>query len=204
MTVGREPTAIGPLRILIVEDDTLVGMGLRSQLERLGHEVVGQASTASEASGMFQSQNPDLVLLDIRLDGVDGIDLAKSLMAVRRVPMIIISAYGEAELIDRASAAGVFGYLIKPVTLEGVKAQIDVAVRRFADQQKLIEENQSLTQTLEMRKLVEKAKGIFMKRLGLSEEDAHRRLQQESQRRRVGMGEIVRKIIESEEIMGGG
>jgi response regulator NasT len=204
MTVGREPTAIGPLRILIVEDDTLVGMGLRSQLERLGHEVVGQASTASEASGMFQSQNPDLVLLDIRLDGVDGIDLAKSLMAVRRVPMIIISAYGEAELIDRASAAGVFGYLIKPVTLEGVKAQIDVAVRRFADQQKLIEENQSLTQTLEMRKLVEKAKGIFMKRLGLSEEDAHRRLQQESQRRRVGMGEIARKIIESEEIMGGG
>jgi response regulator NasT len=144
------------------------------------------------------------VLLDIRLDGVDGIDLAKSLMAVRRVPMIIISAYGEAELIDRASAAGVFGYLIKPVTLEGVKAQIDVAVRRFADQQKLIEENQSLTQTLEMRKLVEKAKGIFMKRLGLSEEDAHRRLQQESQRRRVGMGEIARKIIESEEIMGGG
>jgi response regulator NasT len=192
------------LRVLIVEDDTLVGMGLRSQLERLGHVVIGQAATAPEATELYRSQKPDLVLMDIRLDDTDGIELAKALLALRRVPMIIISAYSEAELIERASAAGVFGYLIKPVTLEGVKAQIDVAVRRFADQQKLIEENQSLTQTLEMRKLVEKAKGIFMKRLGLSEEDAHRRLQQESQRRRVGMGEIARKIIESEEIMGGG
>jgi response regulator NasT len=110
------------LRVLIVEDDTLVGMGLRSQLERLGHVVIGQAATAPEATELYRSQKPDLVLMDIRLDDTDGIELAKALLALRRVPMIIISAYSEAELIERASAAGVFGYLIKPVTLEGVQA----------------------------------------------------------------------------------
>jgi response regulator NasT len=192
------------LRVLIVEDDTLVGMGLRSQLERLGHVVIGQAATAPEATELYRSQKPDLVLMDIRLDDTDGIELAKALLALRRVPMIIISAYSEAELIERASAAGVFGYLIKPVTLEGVQAQIEVAMRRFAEQESLIEKNESLMQMLETRKLVEKAKGIFMKRLGLSEADAHRRLQQESQRRRVGMDEIAKKIIESEELLGGG
>lgn len=203
MAGKQKPPAIGPLRVLIVEDDTLVGMGLRSQLERLGHTVVGQGATVSEATNLFRSQKPDLVLMDIRLDGTDGIDLARALLAERRVPMIIVSAYGDAELISRAGVAGVFGYLIKPVSMEGVQAQIEVAMRRFGEQEKLIAENQTLSQTLEMRKLVEKAKGIFMKRLGLSEADAHRRLQQESQRRRVEMGEIARKIIESEEMLGG-
>jgi len=204
MTSKQTTSTAGPLRVLIVEDDTLVGMGLRSQLERLGHTVVGQAATGAEAADLFRSHKPDLVLMDIRLDDGDGIELAKALLAERRAPMIIISAYGGPELIGRASAAGVFGYLIKPVSVESVQAQIEVAVQRFREQEKLIAENEALAQTLEARKLVEKAKGIFMKRLGLSEADAHRRLQQESQRRRLGMAEIARKIIESEELLGGG
>ena len=199
----QKPSETGPLRVLIVEDDTLVGMGLRSQLEKLGHMVVAQAATAAEATEQFRLQKPDLILMDIRLDGTDGIELTKTLLAERRVPTIIISAYSDAELIARAGDAGVFGYLIKPVSAESVQAQIEVAVRRFAEQEKLIAENELLSQTLETRKLVEKAKGIFMKRLGLSEADAHRRLQQESQRRRMGMGEIAQKIIESEELLGG-
>lgn len=204
MPAKQTPQTVGHLRVLIVEDDTLVGMGLRSQLEKLGHTVVGQAATSEEAMQLFGLHKPDLVLMDIRLDGVDGIDLACALLAQRRVSMIIISAYGDTELIGRASEAGVFGYLIKPVTQEGLQAQIEVAVTRFREQEKLIAEKQTLEQTLESRKLVEKAKGIFMKRLGLSEPDAHRRLQQESQRRRVGMAEIAKKIIESEELLGGG
>lgn len=203
MTGKQKPSEVGPLSVLIVEDDTLVGMGLRSQLEKLGHAVIGQAAIAAEAKELFQSKKPDLILMDIRLDGTDGIELTKTLLAERRVPTIIISAYSDAELIARAGDAGVFGYLIKPVSAESVQAQIEVAVRRFAEQEKLIAENELLSQTLETRKLVEKAKGIFMKRLGLSEADAHRRLQQESQRRRMGMGEIAQKIIESEELLGG-
>lgn len=201
------PESVAPslssLRVLVVEDDTLVGMGLSRQLERLGHVVVGHAANAVEAESLFTAQDPDLVLMDIRLDDTDGIALARKLLQQRRVPMIIISAYSDAQLIDRASAAGAFGYLIKPVSAESVQAQIEVAVRRFREHEQVLREKETLAQTLETRKLVERAKGIFMKRLGLSEEEAHRRLQQESQRRRINMNELARRIIESEELLGG-
>lgn len=188
------------LRVLIVEDDTLVGMGLRAQLEKIGHKVIGQASDGEEATKLFREGNPELVLMDIRLDQTDGIELAGQLLAERRVPMIIISAYSDKELIDRAAAAGVFGYLVKPVNGEALAAQIGVVLTRFGEHQKLMEENQNLLQTLETRKLVERAKGILMKRLNLAEPDAHRRLQQESQKRRISIAEIAKRIIESEEL----
>src|SRR4051812_14032762 len=111
-------------RVLIVEDETLVGLGLKSNLERLGHEVVGQASTVIEATALFRAKLPDLVLMDIRLDAGDGITLASELLKERHYPMIILSAYSDRELVDRASAAGVFGYLIKPVSPEALAAQI--------------------------------------------------------------------------------
>lgn len=195
--------APGKRRILIVEDDTLVGIGLRSQLEKLGHEVVGQASSAAEGKSLYREKKPDVVLMDIRLDGADGINLATELLAERRCPMVILSAYGDKELIERASSAGVFGYLIKPVTAEGLQAQIEVAVRRFQEREKLIAEKESLTQTLETRKLVERAKGIFMKRMNLDEAEAHRRLQLESQKRRIGIADLAKRVIESEELLGG-
>lgn len=194
------PQAVPHLRALIVEDDTLVGMGLRSQLEKLGHKVIGQAADGAEATKLFREEAPELVLMDIRLDQTDGIELAGQLLAERRVPMIIVSAYSDKELIDRAAAAGVFGYLVKPVAVEALAAQIGVALTRFAELQKLLEENQTLLQTLETRKLVERAKGILMKRLNLAEPDAHRRLQQESQKRRISIADIAKRIIESEEL----
>jgi AmiR/NasT family two-component response regulator len=190
-------------RVLVVEDDTLVGIGLKSQLERLGHTVVGQASTAEQAVALFTDQKPDIVLVDIRLDGADGIELARQLLAERRCPMIIISAYSDPELINRASAAGVFGYLIKPVSPEALAAQIEVSFERFSDQEKIQKEKDALAQTLESRKLVERAKGIFMKRFQLDEPEAHRRLQLESQKRRISLPELAKKIIESEELLGG-
>ncbi len=192
------------LRVMVVEDDTLVGLGLKAQLEKLGHEVVGQASSATEAFSMFATTKPDIVLLDIRLEGVDGIDLAGQLLKVRRCLMVVISAFSDKALIDRAAAAGVFGYLIKPVAPEGLAAQIEIALRRFEEQERLQRENEQLTQTLETRKLVERAKGIFMKRLNLDEAEAHKRLQQESQKRRLSMPDLARRIIESEELLGGG
>ncbi|MDB5289253.1 MAG: response regulator receiver and domain protein [Phycisphaerales bacterium] len=190
-------------RVLIVEDDTLVGMGLRAQLEKLGHEVVGQASTAVEAQTLYRDKAPDIVLLDIRLNGVDGIDLAGQLLKERRLPMIVVSAFSDKELIERASLAGVFGYLIKPVSIEGLAAQIEVAIRRFEEHEKVLAEKEALAQTLETRKLVERAKGIFMKRLKLDEPEAHKRLQQESQKRRMSLTDLAKKIIESEELLGG-
>jgi len=191
-----------PLRVLIVEDDTLVGMGLRGQLEKLGHSVVGQAAAALEAKAMFERDQPDLVLLDIRLNGADGIDLATELLAARRCPMIIISAYSDRSLIERASVAGVCGYLIKPVNEKGLEAQIEVAVQRFTEQENLRLEKEKLIADLETRKLMDRAKGILMKRANLPEDEAHRRLQQESQKRRISMADLCRRIIESDEVMG--
>src|SRR4029453_13189544 len=127
-------------RVLIVEDDTLVGMGLKAQLERMGHAVTGQASTASEALAMYREHVPDVVLLDIRLNGDDGIEVARPLLRERRCPMVIVSSYSDRELIERASAAGVFGYLIKPVNAEALQAQIEVAVQRFNEQEQLAAE----------------------------------------------------------------
>lgn len=194
--------AQGGKRVLIVEDDTLVGMGLKANLERLGHTVIGQAGHSSEAAQLFREQKPDLVLIDIRLNADDGIDLAGQLLAERRVPIIVVTAYSDPQLIDRATSVGIFGYLIKPVSFEALGAQIQVALKRFGEQEKLIQENEALTQNLEARKLIERAKGIFMKRLNLSEADAHRRLQQESQRRRISLVDLARKVIESEDLLG--
>ena len=190
-------------RVLIVEDDVLVGMGLKAHLEKLGHSVVGQASPGAGAMAQYREHVPDIVLMDIRLNGSDGIDVARELLAERRCPMIVISAYSDRELIDRASDAGVFGYLIKPASAEALRAQIEVAVRRFDEQEKLSAEKRELEQTLETRKLIERAKGIFMKRLGLDEPEAHRRLQQESQKRRINIAELAKRVIESEEMLGG-
>jgi len=192
----------GSLRVLIVEDDSLVGMVLASHLKNLGHTVVGQADTAKQATELFRQHQPDLVLADIRLRNEDGIQLAGELLAERPCPMVIVSAYAEKELIERASAAGVYGYLIKPVSEPALAAQIEVAVRRFADTQRLRAEKQKLATDLETRKLVDRAKGILMKRAGLTEEEAHRRLQQESQKRRIAMNDLCRRIIESDELMG--
>jgi two-component system, response regulator PdtaR len=197
---GETPTP--RRRVLIVENETLVGMGLRSQLERLGHEVVGQASTAADALIMHHDRQPDLLLVDIRLGNDDGIALAQQLIKMRRVPVLIVSAFSDKALVDRAAAAGVFGYLIKPPSVESLHAQITVAVSRQREQEQLLQENQSLTQTLETRKLVEKAKGIFMRRLKLDEPEAHKRLQLESQKRRISLADLARKIIESEEFLG--
>src|SRR5208283_5099471 len=125
------------------------------------------------------------------------------LLAIRACPIIIITAFGDNALIDRASAAGVFGYLIKPVSDASLRAQIEVAIARFREHMVLLAEKESLAQNLETRKLMERAKGILMRRLNLSEADAHRRLQQESQNRRIGLADLSRKVIESEELLGG-
>jgi len=190
-------------KILIVEDETLVGMGLQDQLTRLGHDVVAQAASATEALEQFRLRQPDVVLVDVRLNGGDGVELAAECQKIRRVPMVVISAYSDPDLIRRAGEAGVFGYLVKPVEQGQLAAQLAVAVRRFRESEQLRLEKDQLAANLETRKLVERAKGIFMRRLHLDEPEAHKRLQQESQKRRISLADLARKIIESEELLGG-
>src|SRR5688572_12589079 len=115
-------STVGRLRAMIVEDDTFVGMGLKKDLERLGHTVVAHASNAPDARAAYAEHRPDLVMMDIRLDNADGIELAAELLKERRCPMVILSAYSEQRLIERAGEAGVFGYLIKPASVESLQA----------------------------------------------------------------------------------
>jgi response regulator NasT len=165
--------------------------------------VVGEAATAPDAEALYLDKRPDVVLMDIRLDGIDGIELAARLLTLGRAPMVILSAFSDQELVDRASSAGVFGYLIKPVSPESLQAQIEVSIHRFEEHEKVLAEKDELVKAMETRKLVERAKGIFMKRLNLDEPEAHKRLQQESQKRRMSLADLAKKIIESEDLLGG-
>ena len=192
----------GTRQVLIVEDNSFIALGLRGDLEQLGHHVVGLAADAEEARQLFRARAPDLVLMDIRLGTDDGIELTRQLYAERAVPVVIVSAFSDAELVARAADAGVFGYLVKPVAPDALRVQIAVAVRRFDEAQALARENAQRTGKLETRKLIEKAKGILMKRLNLDEETAHRRLQLESQKRRINITETAKRVIESEKIVG--
>jgi response regulator NasT len=190
------------MRVLLVEDDTFVGGQIQACLQRLGHTVVGQPSHEAQALEQFDSFTPDLVIMDVRLDKTDGIDLTGKLLTRRAVPVVIVSAFSDDELIQRAAAAGVFGYLIKPVSEHSLAAAIAVAVGRFNETLHLQTQNQELAQALETRKLLDRAKGILMKHLKLAEPDAHKRIQSEAQKRRISIGEMAKRVIESEELLG--
>ena len=195
-------TRNGVRNVLIVEDNSFIALGLRGDLEQLGHRVVGMAADAEEARQLFRERAPDLVLMDIRLGKDDGLELTRQLYAERACPVVIVSAFSDAELVARASEVGVFGYLVKPVAPDSLRVQIAVAVRRFEESQALVREHAQLLHKLETRKLIEKAKGILMKRLNLDEETAHRRLQLESQKRRINIAETAKRVIDSEKVLG--
>src|SRR5262245_53019204 len=143
-------TAAGPianpavLRVLIVEDDTFVGGQIEACLQRLGHRMVGQPSHEAQAMQQFAESSPDLVIMDVRLDKTDGIDLTGKLLAQRAVPVVIVSAFSDDELVKRAAAAGVFGYLVKPVNDRSLAAAIAVAIGRFNETVHLQKQNQEL------------------------------------------------------------
>jgi response regulator NasT len=196
------PTRNGTRQVLIVEDNSFIALGLRGDLEQLGHEVVGMAADAAEARELFRAREPNLLLMDVRLGKDDGIELTRQLFAERPCPVVIVSAFSDAELVARATDVGVFGYLVKPVAPDALRVQIAVAVRRFEESQVLQQENRDLLARLESRKVIEKAKGILMKRLSLDEEAAHRRLQLESQKRRINIAECAKRVIESEKMLG--
>jgi response regulator NasT len=187
-------TRNGTRQVLIVEDNSFIALGLRGDLEQLGHEVVGMAADAAEARQLFSERAPNLLLMDIRLGKDDGIELTRQLYAERACPVVIVSAFSDAELVARATEVGVFGYLVKPVAPDSLRVQIAVAVRRFEESQKLQQENQALLTRLESRKLIEKAKGILMRTANLAEEAAMRKLQRmasDSNRKLTAVAQMV-------------
>ncbi|HYF65703.1 MAG TPA: response regulator [Herpetosiphonaceae bacterium] len=190
-----------PIRILLAEDNDLVALTLQEYLSDLGFAVVGVARTGKEALDLAQQQQPDLAILDIKLPEMDGTEVAERIYAERPLPIIMVTAFTDRETIRKAERAGALGYLVKPVTAEALTPAIDIALARFAEIKALREEVDALHESLEARKLVERAKGILMQRLSISEHDAYERLRQRAREKRVKLKDIAQTIIDAEALL---
>ncbi len=189
-----------PLAILIADDDSLHVMSLRQQLEELGHQVVAEAYTGREALHLASIRQPDLALLDIVMPDMDGIEAARRIHATQPIPIVLLSAHSEERLARRADEAGVFAYLVKPVTAQDLRPALLLASSRYQEFQVLRQEVADLRQALETRKLVERAKGILMRRLHLTEEEAFRRLQKRSQDENRKLRDVAEAVITADEM----
>lgn len=189
-------------RILIAEDNDLVSLTLEEQLKGLGYEVIGIARSGTEAISLANRLSPDLIIMDIRMPEMEGTEAAAHIRDHRPVPIIMLTAYADKETIRKAEAAGALAYLVKPVNENELPPAIDIALARFKELEKLRAEVVELQESLEARKLIERAKGILMQRLGLSERDAYERLRQRARDKRTKMKDIAQAIIEAEELLG--
>ena len=183
------------LRVLVADDDDAVRSALAHLVESLGHEVVAQARDGLEAVALTQETSPTLLLLDIRMPRCDGLEAAKTILHQTPVAIVIVTAYADETLMDQAAEVGVFSYLVKPVTRERLAAAISTARARFADLQVLRQEVGTLQQALEARKLIERAKGIVMRDLGVTEQDAYRWLKRTSSLSNQPIVEVARRVV---------
>ncbi len=190
------------IRVVIADDESVVCMDLREMLTNLGYLVVGEAGDGRSAVNLARELRPDLVLMDIKMPDLDGIEAARMLTEERLAPVVLLTAFSQRELIDRAKEAGVVGYLVKPIQESDLAPAIEVALSRFAEFRELEHEVDDLQEQLETRKLVDRAKGILMDTQGLSEAEAFRRIQKMSMNTRKSMKEIAQAVILTHEVRG--
>src|SRR5215213_7742986 len=169
------------MRILVAEDETIIRLDLRALLERAGFEVCAEAKDGEQAVELARSEQPDLAILDVKMPKLDGIEAARRILDERPLPIVMLTAYGQDELVARAVEAGVFGYLVKPFREADLLPAIATARARHEELSALREEADSLADALAARKAIERAKGLLMERDGLTEEEAFTRLRKASQ-----------------------
>jgi response regulator NasT len=187
------------LRIVVADDEADMRDYFRKMLPHLGHRIVAVAENGRELVQLCKEQRPDLVVTDIKMPDMDGIDAAKEIYRALAVPVILVSAYHDAELIARAEADHIMGYLVKPIKQADLEPVIALAMRRFEQFQELRKEAADLRQALEDRKIIERAKGVLMKKVRLDEHDAFRRLQKLASDKNLKLVEIARMILTAEE-----
>jgi response regulator NasT len=193
---------VAAIRILIAEDNDLVSLTLEEQLKGLGYDVIGIARSGAEAVNLAGRLKPDLIMMDIRMPEMEGTEAAARIRDASPVPIIMLTAYADKETIKKAEAAGALAYLVKPVNENELPPAINIAMARFKELQSLRAQVNELEDSLEARKLIERAKGILMQRLGLNERDAYERLRQRARDKRAKMKDIAQAIIEAEELLG--
>ncbi len=183
------------LRVVIADDEPIILLDLRQMLEELGISVVGEASDGRQAVELVRQLKPDLAILDIKMPEMDGIEAARILHQERLAPVLILTAYSDRELVQRAKQAGVYGYLVKPFKQADLLPAIEIALSRYQDTLELEHQVEDLKEALETRKIIERAKGILMDTYGLREQEAYRRIQVQSMNTRKSMREIAEAII---------
>jgi AmiR/NasT family two-component response regulator len=188
------------LRVIVAEDETIIRLDLKERLEGAAHQVIGEAGDGETAVHMARELRPDLVVMDIKMPVLDGIDAARRLTEERIAPVVLVTAHGEEDLIKRASEAGVIGYCLKPLRDQDLESAIAVALSRYGEFQEMSRTVEDLSEQLETRKSVERAKGILMTKHDLSEADAFKRIQKMSMERRRPMREIADALILAEDI----
>ncbi len=188
------------LRILIADDESIIRLDLKKTLENMGHRVVAEASEGRTALELARSNEIDLAILDIKMPEMDGLDVAKALADDKIAPVLLLTAYSQGNLIDRAKDAGVFGYLVKPFKEADLLPAIEVAISRYREMLALEKELDNVTDQLETRKLVDRAKGILMDKRGMREQEAFRWIQVQSMNTRKTMREIAEAVILTQDV----
>src|SRR3954470_8984939 len=169
------------MRILVAEDETIIRLDLRELLEQAGFEICAEARDGAEAVELARAEQPDLAVLDVKMPRLDGIEAARRILDERPIPIVMLTAYGQDELVSRAVEAGVFGYLVKPFRESDLLPAIRTARARHEELVALREGSETLAEALAARKAIERAKGLLMAKEGLTEEDAFKRLRKASQ-----------------------
>ena len=184
------------MRVLIADDEAVIRMGLRTMLEDKGHKVVASAVDGASALQMTRTEKPDVILLDIKMPGMDGIEAARKIMQERPTPIVMLTAFSQRELVHEAREASVFGYLVKPVKEDLLDATLDLAMTRFQEWKKMQRQVQDLKKSLEAREVVENAKRVLMAQQNLSEQQAFNRIHRTSRSRRVTMQQVAQEILD--------
>jgi len=191
------------LKILIADDETLITMSLSTMLENIGHRMIARARTGREAVEKAKELSPDLILMDIKMEDMDGLEASRQILAQQPVPIIILTAYSQMDLIEKADEVGVSGYLVKPVSENDLLPAITLARSRFKQFRTLKHELGDLKEALKARKIIEQAKGILMEKEGIPEAEAFRRIQQQSRNQNIPMAKLAEAIITASKLLSG-
>ncbi|MEI7643619.1 MAG: response regulator [Chloroflexales bacterium] len=187
-------------RLVIADDESIIRMNLKETLVGLGYLVVGEAGDGVSVINLARELQPDLVLMDIKMPKLDGIQAAKILTEEKIAPVLLLTAYSDRELVDRAKEAGVVNYVVKPFREAELLPAIEIAMARYQEFLEMDKQIYDLKETLDTRKLVERAKGILMDSQGLKEAEAFRKIQQLSMNTRKSMKEIAQAVLLANEI----
>ncbi|MCQ5129589.1 response regulator [Butyricicoccus faecihominis] len=189
------------MRVFIAEDEPLVRLGFQKMVANIGHEVVGTAGNGKLAIERILELRPDIVMMDVNLPEIDGITAIETVQKVFQIPAVVITGYRDSKVTERVSAAGVFGYLQKPVDEYEIESALSIAYARYAEQRAAISERDQAINRLSERKVIERAKGLLMDQFGIGDEDAMRFLQRKSRNENRKLVLVAQDILRREELI---